>query len=47
LDQGQAEVVVAVGVNRVEADGFPQVADRLVDLAFLAQGNPEVVVGLG
>ncbi len=37
---------MGVGVIRFQADGFLELADRLVDLAFLAEGNAEVVVGV-
>ena len=44
-DEGDAEVVVGLGVIRFQADGFLVLADRLVDLAFLGEGGAEVVVG--
>ena len=44
LDEGDAEVVVGLGVIRFQADGFLVLADRLVDLAFLVEGGAEVVV---
>ena len=47
LSEGDAEVVVGLGVIRFQAEGFLELADRLVDLAFLAEGDAEVVVGLG
>ncbi len=37
----------AVGVIGFQADGFLIVSDGLVDLAFLVEGNAEVVVGHG
>ena len=44
LVEGDAEVVVGEGVIRFEADGFLELADRLVDLAFLLEGVAEDVV---
>ena len=41
------QVVAGVGIVRLESQGFLELADRLVDLAFLAEGDAEVVVGLG
>ena len=39
LSRASAEVVVGVGVIRFQADGFLELADRLVDLAFLVEGE--------
>ena len=36
---------VGVGVIWFQADGFLELADRLVGLAFLVEGDAEVVVG--
>ena len=36
-----------IGVIRFEADGFLKLADRLVNPAFLVEGDAKVVVGLG
>ena len=33
------------GIIRFQADGFLELADRVVDLAFLFDGDTEVVVG--
>ena len=38
---------MGAGAIRFEPDGFPEVPDRLVHLASLAQGGAQVVVGLG
>ena len=38
---------MSLGVIRFQAEGFLELADRLVGLAFLAEGDAEVVVGLG
>ena len=38
---------MGLGVIGFQADGFLELADRLVDLAFHGQGGAEVVVGLG
>ena len=38
---------MGLGVIRFQAEGFLVLADRLVDLAFLGEGDAEVVVGLG
>jgi hypothetical protein len=35
------------GIIRFQADGFLELADRVVDLAFPAEGGAEVVVGSG
>ena len=45
--QGDAKVVVGLGVIRFQADGFLILADRLVSLAFLDEGGAEIVVGIG
>ena len=47
LVEGDAEVVVGLGVIRFQAEGFLVLADRLVDLAFPVEGDAEVVVGVG
>ena len=46
-DEGVAEVVVGLGVVRLEADGLPVLGDGLVQLALAREGVAEVVVGLG
>ena len=38
---------MGLGVIRFKADGFLELADRLVDSAFPAEGVAEVVVGVG
>ena len=40
-------MVAGVHVIRFQMDGFLELADRLVGLAFLGEGDAEVVVGLG
>jgi predicted TIM-barrel enzyme len=45
--ENDAEVVVGLGITRVETDGFLELADRLIDLALLVQGDAKVVVGSG
>ena len=45
--EGGAEVIVRLGVIRVEADGGSELAERRVNLAFCAEGGAEVVVRLG
>ena len=47
LAEGQGEVVARVSVFRVPAEGFPELADRLVGLALPGQGDAEVAVGVG
>ena len=44
LDEGDAEVVVGVGVIGIEAEGILELADGLVRLAFLVEDSAEVVV---
>ena len=46
MSEGDAQVVVGEGVIRFEADGFLELADRLVGSAFLAEDAAEVVVSL-
>ena len=40
------EVVLRLDIIRFQAEGFLELADRLVGLAFPAKGDAEVVVGL-
>src|SRR5208282_5555910 len=47
LPEGVAQVVVGRGVIGFQADGILELADRLVDSAFLVEGGAEVVVSLG
>ena len=43
----ELQVLAGVGIVRLESQGFLELADRLVGLAFPAEGDAEVVVGLG
>ena len=45
--QGAREVGVGVGVIRLQADGCLEQGDGLGDLAFIGEGEAEVVVGVG
>ena len=44
LCEGDAEIVVGIGIIRFQADGFLKLADGLVNLALLDEGDAEVVV---
>ena len=41
------QVLAGLGIVRLESQGFLELADGLVGLAFLAEGGAQVVVGLG
>ena len=41
------EVVVGFGIIRFQADGFLELVDGFVGLAFSAEGDAEIVVGFG
>jgi len=46
IEEGDAQVVMGLGVIRFEANGFLKLADRVVGLEFVEEGSAEIVVGL-
>ena len=47
LSEGDTELVVGLGVIRVQAEGFLELADRLIHLPLRGERAGEVDVGLG